>query len=169
MYLRLLEVPLMRRFFENRIAFAATVLAFATALAVNALYGNDMALSAPSSLPTVIVSVNVLPAASVQALPGLPPFECDGCPPPAASLMASAQALPGLPPFECDGCPPPAESLMASAQALPGLPPFECDGCPPPAQQISTIADARDSHPQFFVDLFSATLQNIDPATARRV
>src|SRR5437764_1675052 len=119
MCLDLMEVPFMRRFFENKIAFAATVLAFAMALAVSALYGNGMALPAPSSSPTVHVSVN--------ALPGLPPFECDGCPPPAAAtvMMASVQALPGLPPFECDGCPPPATSLMASVQALPGLPPFD--------------------------------------------
>ena len=73
----------MRRFFENRIAFAATVLAFAMALAVSAVYGNGIALPSSSPLPEVQVSMN--------ALPGLPPFECDGCPPPAASLMASAR------------------------------------------------------------------------------
>src|SRR5438874_189886 len=113
MCLSFVEVPLMRRFFENRIAFAATVLAFAMALAINALCGNGIALPAPSSLPTVHVSVN--------ALPGIPPFECDGCPPPAATMTASVQALPGIPPFECDGCPPPAATMTASVQALPGI------------------------------------------------
>src|SRR3954452_24978746 len=107
----------MRRFFENRVAFAATVIAFATATAVTALFGN--AIAPPSLLPTVKISVN--------ALPGLPPFDCQGCPPAAAAMTASVQALPGLPPFDCQARQP------AAVQALPGLPPFDRQGCPPAA------------------------------------
>src|SRR3954466_5031029 len=110
MCLRLLEVPLMRRFFENKIAFVATVLAFAMALAVSALYGNGIALPAPSSSPIIDISVN--------ALPGIPPFDCEGCPQPSVQIMASVQALPGIPPFDCEGCPQPSAKIMASVQAL---------------------------------------------------
>ena len=48
--------------------------------------------------------------ASVQALPGLPAVRLRWLPAARRDVMTRRlfRRLPGLPPFDCDGCPPPA-------------------------------------------------------------
>jgi len=78
--------------------------------------------------------------------------------------MASVQALPGIPPFDCEGCPQPSAKIMASVQALPGIPPFDCEGCPQPS--VTMIAVTRDSRPHSMLDRFTGSARSIDLATA---
>jgi hypothetical protein len=120
----------MRKFFENRLAFAATVLAFAMALGVSALYGSGTVLPSQAPLPNVVTS-------AVHDDPTVPPFPCPSCPPD-GSLTASTLDDPTVPPFPCPSCPPDGSaSLIASAKQTtasfddPTVPPFPCPSCPP--------------------------------------
>src|ERR1700759_1278490 len=45
----------MRKFFENKFAFAATVLAFATAMALNAAYGMESTLDSRWNAPKTVL------------------------------------------------------------------------------------------------------------------
>ncbi len=88
----------MRSFFESRIAFAATVLAFAMAMGLNAYYHSATAAGRTPNLPATLLSI----------IPTFPP--CPTCPPPDGmppdgGLMAAAKIIPTFPP--CPTCPPP--------------------------------------------------------------
>jgi len=135
----------MRRFFENRIAFAATVLAFALAMGVNAKFATQAPLL--PSAETILLSFDS---------PTLPPPPwcdtcCPGCPEPdtkkpdgLASARPTMMDSPTLPPPPwCDtcrpGCPEPdtkkpdglasARPKMMDSPTLP--PPPWCDTCCP--------------------------------------
>ena len=86
---------MMPKFFENRLAFVATVLAFVVATGLVAVFG----LPNPTDLPESVLQAND---------PILPPDPwCPSCPPPARgeTLLANDPILPPDP--WCPSCPPP--------------------------------------------------------------
>ncbi len=101
----------MRRFFENKMAFAATVLAFTAALGVNAVCG---------TAPANVAGFQVLVADNDPTLP--PDPWCPSCPAPpggATMLVASIDNDPTLPPDPwCPSCPPPPGGTTTLVAAL---------------------------------------------------
>jgi hypothetical protein len=89
----------MRRFFENRLAFAATLLAFALAMGFNALYGaGEASAHAPALQAGDLAIIPTFPPCPTCDPPGAPP-------PPDGSPVAAVQIIPTFPP--CPTCDPP--------------------------------------------------------------
>jgi len=96
---------MMRNFFENRLAFAATVLAFAGAMMMGGGSGNGGTSMSLPDLPVQIADGPILP----------PDPWCPACPPSGElSLVAESHDGPILPPDPwCPACPPPDGAIHA--------------------------------------------------------
>src|SRR5581483_2107688 len=119
----------MRRFFENRWAFAATVLAFAAAMMLGGAT-TDGALE-----PVFLGQVH---SVSVDD-PTIPPGPT--CPPPGGEAVLTVSVDdPTIPP--CPTCPPPGgEAVLTASVDDPTIPP--CPTCPPGGGCAEAIGSAE--------------------------
>jgi hypothetical protein len=110
----------MRRFFESKLVFAATLLAFVLAVVLSAAYGFET----PAPANVVLSQLDD---------PTLPAFPCPTCAPPSGPGQMAQLDDPTLPAFPCPTCAPPSGPGQMAQLDDPTLPAFPCPSCTPPS------------------------------------
>jgi hypothetical protein len=109
----------MRRFFESKLVFAATLLAFALAVVLSVAYGSET----PAGPNVMMAQLDD---------PTFPGFPCPGCTPPTGPGQMAQVDDPTFPGFPCPGCTPPTGPGQMAQVDDPTFPGFPCPSCTPP-------------------------------------